>query len=171
MAKNYPINHDMYFMNHKNGDVLRVTVNRKDHALKSLRLFRQDGLGHYYFDKNAAAKNLDNLKTKKDVIKASKEIGAHNTHHLNKWHHEVFPVYNSQHQIIDFKPKLDLKHRKKIENAKRFLRHSNNDEADFLFELYDKGLLGTYFHQLKDWIYQDRNTEMVIAHKIHKLEK
>ncbi len=171
MANNYVVNHDMYFMNHKNGDVLKVTVDRKDHSLKNLRLYRQDGFGHYYFDKNAEAKNLDNLKTKEDVIKAGKKIGAHNTHHIEKWHHEVKPVYNSQHKIIDFEPKLNLEHHKQVQNAKRFLHHADDSDVDYLFELYDKGLLGTYFHQIMDWIYRDRNKEVVIAHKIHKVEK
>lgn len=44
MKDNYTIDHDMYLMNHKNGDVLKVTVNNKDKSLKNLQLYRQDGL-------------------------------------------------------------------------------------------------------------------------------
>ncbi len=171
MRENYVIDHDMYLMNHSNGDVLKVTVNEKDHSMKNLRLYRQDGYGNYYFDKNAQAKNLNNLATKEDVVKASKEIGAHNTHHADKWHHEVVPVYNTQHKIIDFKPKLDLKHHKKIQNAKRYLRHLNHHHADFLFQLCNRGLLITPLNYVRDLIYEDRNREMVLAHKVHKLAK
>lgn len=78
MKDNYTIDHDMYLMNHKNGDVLKVTVDNKDKSLKNLQLYRQDGLGNYYYDKNSQLKHQDNLATKKDIVKASKEIGAHN---------------------------------------------------------------------------------------------
>ena len=34
MKDNYTIDHDMYLMNHKNGDVLKVTVDNKDKSVK-----------------------------------------------------------------------------------------------------------------------------------------
>ncbi len=171
MAKNYVINHDMYFMNHKNGDVLKVTVKNDDHSVKNLKLYRQDGFGHYYYDQTSQAKNIDHLETKEDVIAASKEIGAHNTHHLGKWHHEVKPVYNNRQNIIDFRPKLALKKHKQIQNAKRFLRHYNQKHAYFLFELSSQGPIASSLSQLRDWIYEDRNKELVLDHKIRKLAK
>ena len=67
--KNYTIDHDMYLMNYKNGDVLKVTVNKED-SVKNLQLYRQDGLGNYYLDKNSRLKKQDNLTTKKDIVKA-----------------------------------------------------------------------------------------------------
>ena len=170
MKDNYTIDHDMYLMNHKNGDVLKVTVDNKDKSLKNLQLYRQDGLGNYYYDKNSQLKHQDNLATKKDIVKASKEIGAHNTHHIDKWHHKVKPVYNAEHKITDFEPKLALEHHTKIKNAKRYLRHLNHHHADFLFRA-NKGLLRQPLNYLKDAIYTDRNKEMVIAHKVHKIAK
>ncbi|EEQ26899.1 hypothetical protein L2302_01580 [Lactobacillus gasseri] len=170
MKDNYTIDHDMYLMNHKNGDVLKVTVDNKDKSLKNLQLYRQDGLGNYYYDKNSQLKHQDNLATKKDIVKASKEIGAHNTHHIDKWHHKVTPVYNAEHKITDFEPKLALEHHAKIKNAKRYLHHLNHHHADFLF-LANKGLLRQPLNYLKDAIYTDRNKEMVIAHKVHKIAK
>ena len=56
MKDNYTIDHDMYLMNHKNGDVLKVTVDNKDKSLKNLQLYRQDGLGNYYYDKKLTVK-------------------------------------------------------------------------------------------------------------------
>lgn len=160
----------MYFMNHKNGDVLKVTVNPKDSAVKNLQLYRQDGLGNYYLDKNSRLKKQDNLVTKEDIIRASKKIGGHNTHHIDKWHHSVDPIYNSEHQITGFKPELELKHHDKIKNAKRYLRHLDHNHADFLFTA-TKSILWKPINYLKNAIYADRNKEMVLAHKIHKLRK
>lgn len=171
MSKNYVIDHDMYLMNHSNGDVLKVTVSGQDHAVKSLRLYRQDGYGNYYFDRHAQMKNREHLATKKDVVRASKEIGAHNTRHAEKWHHEVVPIYNAQHQVMDFKPRLVLKHHKKIQNAKRYLRHLNHHHAAFLFQNSSRSWLMIPLNTLRDWIYEDRNREMVLAHKVHKLAR
>lgn len=170
MKENYVIDHNMYLMNHKNGDVLKVTVNPKDHSLKNLQLYRQDGLGNYYYDKHSKLKNLDNLITKQDVIKASKEIGGHNTHHFDKWHHEVTPIYNADHQITGFKPKLNINHHTQVKNAKRYLRHLNHKHTSFLFTK-EHSLWKKPINSLKDAIYTDRNKEIVIAHKVHKLSK
>lgn len=170
MKENYVIDHNMYLMNHKNGDVLKVTVNKKNPSLKNLRLYRQDGFGNYYYVKHSKLKNCNNLSTKKDVIKASKEIGGHNTHHIDNWHHKVEPVYNADHKITDFEPKLAIAHHTKVKNAKRYLRHLSHHHANFLF-LANKGLLKKPYYQLKDAIYTDRNKEVVIAHKLHKVAK
>lgn len=172
MKGNYVIDHDMYLMNYKNGDVLKITVN-KDHSLKNIQLYRQDGLGNYYLDKHSKLKNLNTVATKKDVVKASKKIGSHNTHHIDKWHHEVIPVYNAQHQITDFKPKLSLEHHARIQNAKRYLHHLDHHHADFLFltDHYNTEFLHHPVNSLRSAIYADRNREMVLAHKVHKLAK
>ena len=170
MKENYVIYHNMYLMNYRNGDVLKVTVNQKTHSFKNLRLYRQDGFGNYYYVKHSKLKDCSNLLTKQDVIKASKEIGGHDTHQLNQWHHNVEPVYNSQHSITDFEPKVHIKHHIKVNNAKRYLRHLNHHHANFLFRA-NKGFFRKPYYQLKDAIYTDRNKEIVIAHKVHKLAK
>ncbi|CDI61368.1 hypothetical protein QFX17_07350 [Lactobacillus helveticus] len=167
--KNYTIDHNIYLMNHKNGDVLKVTVNKED-SVKNLQLYRQDGLGNYYLDKNSRLKKQDNLTTKEDIVKASKKIGGHNTHHIDKWHHQVVPIYNAQHQITGFKPKLALKHHARIQNAKRYLRHLDHHHAIYLSTTSRNTLLKP-INYLKDAIYADRNKEMVLAHKIHKLSR
>lgn len=74
MKDNYTIDHDMYLMNHKNGDVLKVTVDNKDKSLKNLQLYRQDGLGNYYYDKNSQLKHQDNLATKKTLLRQVKKL-------------------------------------------------------------------------------------------------
>ena len=73
--------------------------------------------------------------------------------------------------IIDFEPRIALKHYTHIQNAKRYLRHLNNHHADFLFRRNNKGRLLAPWNYVKDVIYEDRNKEMVLAHKVHKLSK
>lgn len=159
----------MYLMNHSNGDVLEVTVNDQDHSIKKLTLYRQDGLGNYYFDPNAQLDDQNSLSTKDDVVRASKQIGGHNTHHIDKWHH-TDPIFNAHHQVTGFCEKLELRHHTRIQNAKRYLRHSDHHHADFLFR-NNHGIFMTPFNYLRNAIYQDRNFEMVLAHKVHKLAK
>ena len=110
------------------------------------------------------------MTTKKDIVKASKKIGGHNTHHIDKWHHQVVPIYNAQHQITGFKPKLALEHHARIQNAKRYLRHLDHHHAIYLSTTSRNTLLKP-INYLKDAIYADRNKEMVLAHKIHKLSR
>ena len=86
-------------------------------------------------------------------------------------HHKVRPVFNADHKIIDFEPRLNLKHHTQVQNAKRYLRHLENHHADFLFRKNNKGRLMAPWNYVKDAIYEDRNKEMVLAHKVHKLTK
>lgn len=173
MKDDYANDHEIYLMNHKNGDVLKVTVNDKDkkHESKNIKLYRQDGLGNYYTDKKSQLKGVSNLDTKKDIIAAGKKIGAHNTHHLDKWHHKVSPVYGAGHHVTDFEPKVPITHHTQVKNAKRYLRHLKHDHAAFLFYKHKRGLLRHPWSTLREAILTDRNKEMVIAHKVHKISK
>lgn len=43
-SANYTRKHHMYLMNHKNGDVIEVRMDKKNKTFKKIRLYRQDGL-------------------------------------------------------------------------------------------------------------------------------
>ncbi|WP_297816008.1 hypothetical protein [uncultured Lactobacillus sp.] len=167
---NYTKKHHMYLMNDKNGDVIEVKMDKKNQSFKKLRLYRQDGLGNYYLDPHAELKDRNSLATKENIVEAGKKVSQHvaSAHH---WHHKVRPIFNSNHKIIDFEPRLNLKHHTQIQNAKRYLRHLENHHADFLFRKNNRGTLMVPWYYLKDVIYEDRNKEMVLAHKVHKLTK
>ena len=173
MKNDYAKNNEIFLMNHKNGDVLKVTVDDKDkkHDAKNIKLYRQDGLGNYYSDKKAQLKGVRHLETKKDIIKAGREIGAHNTHHLDKWHHKVSPIYSEDHHVTDFEPKVKIAHHTRVKNAKRYLRHLKHHHADLLLYKHKKGVLKHPWATLREAILTDRNKEIVIAHKVHKVSK
>ncbi|WP_046432943.1 hypothetical protein [Lactobacillus sp. N54.MGS-719] len=167
---NYTKKHHMYLMNHVNGDVIEVKMDHKDKSFKKLRLYRQDGLGNYYLDPHAQLEDQNGLATKENIVNAGKKVSQHIADTKN-WHHKVHPIFNADHKIIDFEPRIALKHYTHIQNAKRYLRHLNNHHADFLFRRNNKGRLLAPWNYVKDVIYEDRNKEMVLAHKVHKLSK
>lgn len=168
---NYTRKHHMYLMNHTTGDVIEVRMDKKNKSFKKIRLYRQDGLGNYYLDPHAELKDRNSLATKENIVKAGKKVSRHLSSNINEWHHKVRPVFNADHKIVDFEPRLNLKHRMHIQNAKRYLRHLENHHADFLFRKNNKGRLMAPWNMVKDAIYEDRNKEMVLAHKVHKLSK
>lgn len=157
-------------MNHHNGDVLAITFDKKHHQVEKIKLYRQDGFGHYYYDPKAQVKIPSSLTTKKDAVNATKKVSRHISD-VDRWHHKVTPVYNAQHQIVDFEPKLALRHHTKITNAKRYLTHLNHHHADYLFRKNNDNLLISPVNYVKDFIYADRNKEMVLAHNLHKLSR
>ena len=112
---NYTKKHHMYLMNDKNGDVIEVKMDKKNQSFKKLRLYRQDGLGNYYLDPHAELKDRNSLATKENIVEAGKKVSQHvaSAHH---WHHKVRPIFNSNHKIIDFEPRLNLKHHTQIQN-------------------------------------------------------
>ena len=110
------------------------------------------------------------MATKENIVAAGKKV-SHHISDIKNWHHRVKPVFNADHKIIDFEPRITLKHHEHIQNAKRYLRHLDNHHADFLFRKNNKGRLMAPWNYVKDVIYEDRNKEMVIAHKVHKLSK
>lgn len=167
---NYTKKHHMYLMNHTNGDVIEVKTDKKNKSFKKLRLYRQDGLGNYYLDPHAELKDRNSLATKENIVEAGKKVSRH-VASARHWHHKVRPVFNADHKIIDFEPRLNLKHHTQVQNAKRYLRHLENHHADFLFRKNNKGRLMAPWNYVKDAIYEDRNKEMVLAHKVHKLTK
>ncbi len=103
-------------------------------------------------------------------MEAGKKVSRH-VASARHWHHKVRPIFNADHKIIDFEPRLNLKHHTQVQNAKRYLRHLENHHADFLFRKNNKGRLMAPWNYVKDAIYEDRNKEMVLAHKVHKLTK
>ena len=167
---NYTRKHHMYLMNHTNGDVIEVRMDKKNKSFKKIRLYRQDGLGNYYLDQNAEFKDQKSLATKENIVNAVKKV----SNHINKiedWHHKVKPIFNADHKIIDFEPRLNIKHYTQIQNAKRYLHHLEKNHVDFLFRKNNKAPLMAPWNYVKDVIYEDRNKEMVLAHKVHKLSK
>ena len=62
--------------------------------------------------------------------------------------------FNADHKIIDFEPRLNLKHHTQVQNAKRYLRHLENHHADFLFRKNNKGRLMAPWNYVKDAIYE-----------------
>lgn len=162
--------HHMYLMDHVNGNVIEVRMDKKNKTFKKIRLYRQDGLGNYYLDPNAEFKDHGKEATKENIVKAGEKVSQHlaPTKH---WHHKVRPIFNSDHKIIDFEPRLNLKHHTYVQNAKRYLRHLGNHHADFLFAKNSDNSLMAPWNYVKNAIYEDRNKEMVIAHKVHKLTK
>ena len=167
---NYTKKHHMYLKNNKNGDVIEVRMDKNNKSFEKLRLYRQDGLGNYYLDPHAELKDRKDLATKENIINAGKKM-SHHVAKVDDWHHKVTPIFNADHKIIDFEPRLNLKHHTQIQNAKRYLRHLENHHADFLFRKNNRGTLKVPWNYLKDVIYEDRNKEMVLAHKVHKLTK
>ena len=137
---------------------------------KKIRLYRQDGLGNYYLDPHAEFKDQKSPATKENIVEAGKKVSDHISSAEN-WHHKVRPIFNAEHKIVDFEPRLHLEHHTKIQNAKRYLRHLERRHADLIFRKNSKTPLLIPWNYIKDMIYEDRNKEMVLAHKVHKLRK
>lgn len=169
-SANYTRKHHMYLMNHKNGDVIEVRMDKKNKTFKKIRLYRQDGLGNYYLDPHAEFKDQKSPATKENIVEAGKKVSDHISSAEN-WHHKVRPIFNAEHKIVDFEPRLHLEHHTKIQNAKRYLRHLERRHTDFIFRKNSKTPLLIPWNYIKDMIYEDRNKEMVLAHKVHKLRK
>lgn len=70
---NYTKKHHMYLMNHVNGDVIEVKMDKNNKSFKKLRLYRQDGLGNYYLDPHAELRDQNSLATKENIVAAGKK--------------------------------------------------------------------------------------------------
>lgn len=71
-SANYTRKHHMYLMNHKNGDVIEVRMDKRNKTFKKIRLYRQDGLGNYYLDPHAEFKDQKSPATKENIVEAGK---------------------------------------------------------------------------------------------------
>ena len=100
----YTKKHHMYLMNHTNGDVIEVKMDKNNKSFRKLRLYRQDGLGNYYLDPHAELKDRNSLATKENIVEAGKKVSRH-VSNVDDWHHKVTPIFNSDHKIIDFRPR------------------------------------------------------------------